>query len=173
MPTNLLLRGGRYSARLFVPADLRAHVGRCEIVKSLGTNNRKFAKILLRRIQHIAERLFLLARLDVVDKSKITILLLDNIHAALGDPWGSDVTLTTLDTASRVKNSQSSAVCNEADKLKPVTQMLSLKQAISEWLELKSVKGLATGTMEMYEVSTALALRFFGQDYRLRQLNNR
>lgn len=74
MSGNLLRRGSRYSARLFVPVDLREHVGRTEIVKSLGTGDRRHARLLLRGVQRIAERLFFYARLGMVDKGKLTAL---------------------------------------------------------------------------------------------------
>jgi hypothetical protein len=46
MPSNLLQRGKSYSVRLFIPMDLREHVGRTEVVKSLRTNDRRDAKML-------------------------------------------------------------------------------------------------------------------------------
>lgn len=49
-------------------------MGRSEIVKSLGTGNLKFATILLRRIQHIAERLFLIGRLGVAGDGTLDVI---------------------------------------------------------------------------------------------------
>ncbi len=85
MTNNLLLRGRFYSVRLFVPADMKEHVGKAEIVKSLRTRDKSQAKLLLRRIQHVVDRLFFCARIGMIHKGKLTALLQGYIEDALTD----------------------------------------------------------------------------------------
>jgi hypothetical protein len=83
MSQNLLLRGKEYSVRLFVPADLRELGGRSEIVRSTRTSDRKQARLLLRRVQDVAERLFFMARIGLMDKGKIISILQSYIENIL------------------------------------------------------------------------------------------
>jgi hypothetical protein len=46
--THLTKRGNRYSIRRKIPVDLQGHYGRTEIVKALGTSNRREAEQLCR-----------------------------------------------------------------------------------------------------------------------------
>lgn len=46
--THLTKRGSRYSIRRKVPVDLQGHYGRSEIVKALGTSDRREAEQLCR-----------------------------------------------------------------------------------------------------------------------------
>jgi len=89
MPSNLLLRGKTYSARLFIPIDLRESVGRCEVVRTLKTGDRKQARMLLRKVQEVAERLFFYARVGMVDKGKLNALLQNYIEDGLRD-WAAN-----------------------------------------------------------------------------------
>jgi hypothetical protein len=72
---NLILRGKTYSVRLIHPADLRAHAGCSEVVRTVKTGDRKQARLLLRRVQEVAERLFFCARIGSVDKGKLIAAL--------------------------------------------------------------------------------------------------
>jgi hypothetical protein len=46
--THLIKRSSRYSIRRKVPVDLQSHYGRTEIVKALGTSDRREAEQLCR-----------------------------------------------------------------------------------------------------------------------------
>jgi hypothetical protein len=85
-------------------------VGRNEVAKSLGTNNRKVEKILLRRIQQIAERLFLLAGLKLSIRTSLLFCF-----------W--TIFKLRLQTLAAVENSQSTAERNAADEQKQVMQI--------------------------------------------------
>lgn len=86
---NLVLRGKRYSIRLFIPVDLREPGGRIEIVRSTKTSDKKQARLLLRRVQEVAERLFFMVRIGLMDKGKLVTILQGYIENALVT-WGKD-----------------------------------------------------------------------------------
>lgn len=76
MSENLIRRGKNYSARLHIPTDLQETIGRAEVVKSLRTSNKSQAKLLLRRLQFATERLFFIARAGMIDKGRLTGILM-------------------------------------------------------------------------------------------------
>jgi len=62
MCTHLQRRGNRYFLRRAVPQDLRAHYGRREITRALGTSDRRTAVVLCRRVSLELDDAFRLAR---------------------------------------------------------------------------------------------------------------
>jgi integrase len=80
MVTGLVKRGRIFSARLFIPKDLRVEGGPTEVVKSLKTADRKQAVIHLRGIQADSERLFFMARIGMIDLGRINSMLLQYVE---------------------------------------------------------------------------------------------
>jgi integrase len=256
MAKNLLLRGKNYSIRLCIPADLREPGGQCELIKSTKTTDRKQARMLLRNVQGVAERLFFMARVGMMDKGKVISILQGYIEKALKE-WKADrdrlseigfdlretvagalylrgrekvgwaeqykaiaegirkdffvrgrreyieehAKILLKDNAVYVPEGEEfKSFCEQFAKvhIKAVEELakreegvysydyrefvsgmlaeelpITMKQAVDEWLELKQATGLKDGSVKMYVLNSDLAVRFYGEDYPVKQLNNK
>lgn len=83
MLRNLFLRGGTYSARLFIPLEFQSVIGRRELVRSLKTKDKRQAELMLRQLQSGFQRLFFMVRSGLIDRGQLTVILLNFVDNEL------------------------------------------------------------------------------------------